>query len=112
MNLDWETIPIYRTVTSIDEFMEAMNKLLLNGYWIAGFDGHGVVMRDSLGYDYNVLGIDIPADDDSEEFDALGTWLENILSRRMILGMTNEFMRSYWIRPQRDPEPLFRKEDR
>lgn len=93
MNLDWENIPIYRTVTSIDEFMEAMEDLLLTGYWVMGFDGSGVVMRDSLGRGYNVLGIDIPADDDSEEFDELATWLENVFSRRMMLGMTNEFMR-------------------
>lgn len=78
MNLDWETIPIYRTVTSIDEFMEAIDELLLNGYWVMGFDGSGVVMRDSLGHGYNVLVIDIPADDDSEEFDELATWLENV----------------------------------
>lgn len=93
MNLDWETMPIYRTVTSIDEFLEAMEDLLLNGYWVMGFDGSGVVMRDSLGHGCNILGIDIPADDDSEEFDELATWLENVFSRRMMLGMTNEFMR-------------------
>lgn len=93
MNLDWETIPIYRTVTSIDEFMEAMDELLLNGYWVTGFDGSGVVMRDALGRGEDVLGIDIPADDESDEFDELVTWLENDFARRMMLGMTNEFIR-------------------
>lgn len=92
MNLDWETIPIYRTVTSIDEFMEAMDELLLIGYWIVGFDGSGVVMRDALGRGEDVLGIDIPADDESDEFDALATWLENDFMRRMNLAMTNEFI--------------------
>ena len=93
MNLDWETIPIYKTVTSIDEFMEAMDELLITGYWVVGFDGSGVVMRDALGRGEDVLGIDIPADDESDEFDALATWLENDFARRMILGMTNEFIR-------------------
>lgn len=93
MNLDWETIPIYRTVTSIDEFMEAMDELLITGYWVVGFDGSGVVMRDALGRGEDVLGIDIPADDESDEFDELVTWLENDFARRMILGMTNEFVR-------------------
>lgn len=93
MNLDWETIPIYRTVTSIDEFMEAMDELLITGYWVVGFDGSGVVMRDALGRGEDVLGIDIPADDESDEFDELVTWLENDFARRMMLGMTNEFVR-------------------
>lgn len=93
MNLDWETIPIYRTVTSIDEFMEAMDELLLNGYWVIGVDGSGVVMQDTLGRGKNVLGIDIPADDESDEFDELVTWLENDFTRRMHLAMTNEFIR-------------------
>lgn len=93
MNLDWETIPIYRTVTSIDEFMEAMDELLITGYWVVGFDGSGVVMRDVLGRDEDVLGIDIPADDESDEFDELVTWLENDFTRRMTLSMTNEFIR-------------------
>lgn len=93
MNLDWETIPIYRTVTSIDEFMEAMDELLITGYWVMGFDGSGVVMRDALGRGENVLGIDIPADDESDEFDELVTWLENDFARRMNLAMTNEFIR-------------------
>lgn len=93
MNLDWETIPIYRTVTSIDEFMEAMDELLITGYWVVGFDGSGVVMRDALGRGEDVLGIDIPADDESDEFDELVTWLENDFARRMMLGMTNEFIR-------------------
>lgn len=93
MNLDWENIPIYRTVTSIDEFMEAMDELLITGYWVVGFDGSGVVMRDALGRGEDVLGIDIPADDESDEFDELVTWLENDFARRMMLGMTNEFVR-------------------
>ena len=93
MNFDWETIPIYRTVTSIDAFMEAMEELLLNGYWVIGFDGSGVVMRDDLGRSEDVLGIDIPADDEYDEFDELVTWLENDFAQRMMLGMTNEFMR-------------------
>lgn len=93
MNLDWETIPIYRTVTSIDEFMEAMDELLLNGYWVIGVDGSGVVMQDALGRGKNVLGIDIPADDESDEFDELVTWLENDFTRRMCLAMTNELIR-------------------
>lgn len=93
MNLDWETIPIYRTVTSIDEFMEAMDELQLIGYWVLGFDGSGVVMRDALGRSEDVLGIDIPADDESDEFDELVTWLENDFTQRMMFGMTNEFIR-------------------
>lgn len=93
MNLDWETIPIYRTVTSIDEFMEAMDELLITGYGVVGFDGSGVVMRDALGQGEDVLGIDIPADDESDEFDALEIWLENDFARRMTLSMTNEFIR-------------------
>ena len=93
MNRDWETIPVDRTGASIDEVMEAMEELLLNGYWVIGFDGSGVVMRDDLGRSEDVLGIDIPADDESDEFDELATWLENDFSRRMMLGMTNEFMR-------------------
>lgn len=93
MNLNWETIPIYRTVTSIDEFMEAMDELLITGYWVVGFDGSGVVMRDALGRGEDVLGIDIPADDESDEFDELETWLENDFARRMNLAMTNEFIR-------------------
>lgn len=93
MNLDWEIIPIYRTVISIDDFMEAMDELLITGYWVVGFDGSGVVMRDALGRGEDVLGIDIPADDESDEFDELETWLENDFARRMMLGMTNEFIR-------------------
>ena len=93
MKLDWETIPIYRTVTSIDEFMKAMDDLLITGYWVVGFDGSGVAMRDALGRGEDVLGIDIPADDESDEFDELETWLENDFARRMNLAMTNEFIR-------------------
>ena len=93
MNLDWENIPIYRTVRSINEFMEAMDELLITGYWVVGFDGSGVVMRDALGRGEDVLGIDIPADDESDEFDELVTWLENDFARRMNLTMTNEFIR-------------------
>ena len=93
MNINWETIPIYRTVTSIDEFMEAMDDLQLIGYWVVGFDGSGVVMRDGSGRSEDVLGIDIPADDESDEFDELATWLENDFALRMMFGMTNEFIR-------------------
>lgn len=101
MNLDWETIPIYRTVRSIDEFMEAMDELLITGYWVVGFDGSGVVMRDALGRGEDVLGIDIPADDESDEFDELETWLENDFARRMNLAMTNEFIRMLLDRSKR-----------
>ena len=101
MNINWETIPIYRTVTSIDEFMEAMDELLITGYWVVGFDGSGVVMRDALGRGEDVLGIDIPADDESDEFDELVTWLENDFARRMMLAMTNEFIRMLLDRSKR-----------
>lgn len=50
----------------------------------------GVLMRDALGQGDDVLGIDIPADDESDELEA---WLENDFSRRMNLAMTNEFIR-------------------
>ena len=101
MNLDWENIPIYRTVRSINEFMEAMDELLITGYWVVGFDGSGVVMRDALGRSEDVLGIDIPADDESDEFDELVTWLENDFARRMNLAMTNEFIRMLLDRSKR-----------
>ena len=93
MNLDWENIPIYRTVTSIDEFMEAMDELLITGYWVVGFDRSGVVMRDALGRGEDVLGIDIPADDESDEFDELVTCLESDFARRMMLGMVRMLLK-------------------